>query len=131
MRISRAILDDIVLHAQAQAPNECCGIIASKAGQAVKLYRARNAAASPLRYELDPHDQYKIEMEIYDKGWELGAIYHSHTQSPPFPSQTDINLAQHPDALYIIVGLAEPQTEIRAWRIVEGKVEVGELEVGS
>ena len=109
MRISRQLYDEIVAHAQADAPNECCGMIAARAGDAVRVYRATNAAASPLRYEIDGAEQYRIQTEIDDADLELGAIYHSHTRSDPYPSQTDINLAFYPEALYVIVGLAREQ----------------------
>ena len=69
-----------------------------------RVYRAANAAASPLRYEIDGAEQYRIQMEIDDADLDLGAIYHSHTRSDPYPSQTDINLAFYPEALYVIVG---------------------------
>ncbi len=62
------------------------------------VYRARNAEASPLRYNLDPQDQFRITGEMEQSGEELSAIYHSHTASPAYPSQTDINLAAYPDA---------------------------------
>lgn len=123
MRISKQLLDDIIEHAEADAPNECCGMIASAEGEATRVYRAANTAASPLRYELDGLEQYRIQTEIEDQGWELGAIYHSHTRSPPLPSQTDINLAFYPDALYVIVGVAGDAPEVRAFRIVDAQVE--------
>jgi proteasome lid subunit RPN8/RPN11 len=123
------MLDEVVAHALEDAPNECCGMIAADDGRAVRVYRAENAAASPLRYEIEPRAQYRIEMEIDDAGLELGAIYHSHTRSDPYPSQTDVNLAFHPDALYVIVGVAGDDPEVRAFRIVEGRVSEEELEV--
>jgi proteasome lid subunit RPN8/RPN11 len=129
MRIGRELLDEIIAHAREEAPNECCGMIASLDGRAVEVHRAVNAAASPLRYEVEPHDQYRIEMAIDDAGHELGAIYHSHTRSAPYPSQTDINLAFHPDAIYVIVGLAAPEPEVKAYRIRDGKVDDAELTV--
>ena len=129
MRISRALLEEIVDHARSEAPNECCGMVASEDGRAVAVHPAVNAAASPLRYELDPQDQYRIEMAIDDAGQELGAIYHSHTRSEPYPSQTDVNLAFHPHALYVIVGLAGGDPDVRAYRIVDGRIEDAELEV--
>lgn len=129
MRISRELLDEIVAHARAEAPNECCGMVAARDGEAVAVHRAVNAAASPLRYEIEPHDQYRIEMAIDDAGLDLGAIYHSHTRSEPYPSQTDVNLAFHPHALYVIVGLADGAPDVRAYRIVEGRVADAELEV--
>jgi proteasome lid subunit RPN8/RPN11 len=130
MRIARRLLDELLEHARADAPNECCGMIASRDGEAVRVYRARNAAASPYRYELDGAEQYRIQMEIEDEGLELGAIYHSHTRSAPYPSQTDINLAFYPDALYVIVGLAGEQPDVRAYTIRGGEVAEAPLEVG-
>jgi [CysO sulfur-carrier protein]-S-L-cysteine hydrolase len=129
VRISQALLDEIVEHARAEAPNECCGMIATQDGVAVAVHRARNAAASPLRYEMDGMEQYKIQTEIEDGGYELGAIYHSHTRSDPEPSQTDINLAFYPDALYVIVGVKGEEPDVRAWRIVDGAVSEAALEV--
>ena len=85
------------------------------------VYRARNAEASPLRYNLDPQDQFRIMTEMDDKGEELSAIYHSHTASPAYPSQTDINLAAYPGALYLIVSLAEGEEPLRGYRIEEGR----------
>jgi [CysO sulfur-carrier protein]-S-L-cysteine hydrolase len=124
MRISRAFIDEIVQHARDEVPNECCGIVAAKDGSAVKVFRAANAEASPVRYGLDPHDQYRIMKEIEDAGWTLGAIYHSHTASPAYPSQTDVNLAFYPDSLYLIVSLQDSETpDVRAFRIVDGRIE--------
>jgi proteasome lid subunit RPN8/RPN11 len=129
VRIARELLDEIVAHARRDAPNECCGMVASRDGRAVRVYPAENAAASPLRYEIEPRDQYRIEMEIEDSGLDLGAIYHSHTRSDPVPSQTDVNLAFHPDSIYLIVGVANEEPDVRAWKIVNGQVSEAELTV--
>jgi [CysO sulfur-carrier protein]-S-L-cysteine hydrolase len=128
VRIARALVDEMVAHAREDAPNECCGMVASRDGQAIRVERARNAAASPLRYEVDPRDQFRIQERIEDEALELGAIYHSHTRSEPYPSQTDINLALTPDGrdelwpgtLYVIVGVADEQAQVRAYEIAAG-----------
>jgi proteasome lid subunit RPN8/RPN11 len=130
MKISRELYDEIVAHAKADAPNECCGMIASRDGEAVRVYRAANTANSPLRYEIDGAEQYRIQMAIDDDDLELGAIYHSHTRSEPYPSQTDINLAFYPEALYVIVGLAGEDPNVRAYTIRDGQVADAELTVG-
>jgi proteasome lid subunit RPN8/RPN11 len=129
MEISQSMYDDIVAHALADAPDECCGMIASSEGRATEVYRATNTAHSPLKYVIDPKELLRIYSAIDDAGWDLGAIYHSHTRSPPIPSQTDINLATYPEALYIIVGVHGPEPEVRAFRIVDAKVEEVELSV--
>jgi [CysO sulfur-carrier protein]-S-L-cysteine hydrolase len=130
MRISAELYDQMVAHARAEAPNECCGMIASRDGEAVRVYQARNAAASPLKYELDPAEQLRIQNEIDEAALDLGAIYHSHTRSEPYPSQTDINLAFYPQSLYVIVGLASEPPDVRAFTIRDGQVQEAELQVG-
>ena len=129
MQLDRTLLEQIVAQAHAEAPNECCGIIAAVDGKAVAVHPATNAAASPLRYEMDGMEQYRIQTAIEDAGHELGAIYHSHTRTEPYPSQTDINLAFYPEALYVIVGVAGDAPDVRAFRIVDGEVSEESLEV--
>jgi proteasome lid subunit RPN8/RPN11 len=131
VNIAPAMVDEIVAHARDELPNECCGLIAAENGRAVKLFRTANAEASPVRYGLDPREQYKIMVEIERSGWMLGAIYHSHTRSPAYPSQTDVNLAFYPEALYLIVSLEDAnRPDLRAYRIVDGEIEEVELAVG-
>ncbi len=129
MKIPSDVYDELLAHAREDAPNECCGLIGGNDGAARTVYRARNAEASPLRYNLDPQDQFRIMTEMEDKGEELSAIYHSHTASPAYPSQTDINLAAYPDTIYLIVSLAEGEEPLRGYRIEDGKVSEVELEV--
>jgi [CysO sulfur-carrier protein]-S-L-cysteine hydrolase len=127
MRIPKRIYEELVAHAREEAPNECCGLIGGVNGEAKTLYRARNAEASPLRYNLDPQDQFRIMAKMEERGEELSAIYHSHTASPAYPSQTDINLASYPDALYLIVSLAEDADPLRGFTIRDGEVTEVEL----
>jgi proteasome lid subunit RPN8/RPN11 len=136
LRISRVLYEEMVAHALAEAPNECCGIVASVDGAAVRVFPARNAAASPLRYVMDGADQLAIQEEIEERGWDYGAIYHSHTRSAPTPSQTDINMAfvpavgaLWPGTIYIIVGLAEEEPQVRGFRIESQAPEEVELSV--
>jgi [CysO sulfur-carrier protein]-S-L-cysteine hydrolase len=129
VRISRALYDRIVEHARAEAPNECVGLIGARDGEAVEVIPAINAAHSPLRYEIDAAEQIRIWNTLDELGLELGAIYHSHTRSEPYPSQTDVNLAFYPEALYVIVGLDGEEPDVRAFRIVERQISDAPLEV--
>src|SRR4051794_35126749 len=106
-------------------------MVAGRDGAATRVSRARNVEESPFRYVIHPQDQFKITMEIEDRGEEIAAIYHSHTKSPPEPSQTDINLAENwPEPLYLICSLAqEDAPKVRAWAIRDGKVEEVGLDV--
>jgi len=128
MRIPRDLVDEMIAHARAEIPNECCGMIGGSDGDAATLYRAANAEASPLRYSLDASDQFRIMKEMEEQGEELLAIYHSHTASAAYPSQTDVNLATYPDAVYIIVSLQDPEDpEVRGYWIRDGKIDESEL----
>jgi proteasome lid subunit RPN8/RPN11 len=130
MRIARPLYEQIIEHAREEAPNECVGLIATHDGEAVRVFRATNAAASPLRFEIEPSEQLRCHNEIEAAGLELGAIYHSHTRTEPRPSQTDINFAAGwPGVLWVIVGLASREPEVRAWRIENGRASEAELSV--
>jgi proteasome lid subunit RPN8/RPN11 len=129
LKFTQAQIDEMVAHAREDLPNECCGVVAARGGAAVAVHRAVNAAASPLRYEIDSKDFLRIYNEIDHADQEVGAIYHSHTRSAAYPSQTDINLALWPDALYIIVSLAADEPDVKAFSIVDRKVEAVELEL--
>src|SRR4051812_6139946 len=113
MRISQLLLDEIVAHAREDAPSECCGMVAGREGEALAVHRARNAFASPLRYEVHPQDQSRTTTEIEDAGQDIAAIYHSHTKSEAYPPQTDVNLARNwPDPLYLICSLQDPDEPV-------------------
>jgi proteasome lid subunit RPN8/RPN11 len=83
-----------------------------------------------MRFEIDPPEQLRAISEIEGAGWDVGAIYHSHTRSAPHPSQTDINMAWGwPGTIWVIVGLAGDEPEVRAWLITDQQVEEVELVV--
>lgn len=132
MRIKQELIDEIVAHSRDDLPNECCGLIGGADGTATSVHRARNAAGTWLRYELHPTDQLKIMNRIEEDGEDLVGIYHSHTKSEAYPSQTDINLAEGwPDPLYLICSLQHPGSPVvRAFAIRDGGVQEVELDVG-
>jgi proteasome lid subunit RPN8/RPN11 len=96
--------------------------------EAQTVYRAENAEASPLRYSIDAKEQFRLMKAIEEAGEDLTAIYHSHTKSAAYPSQTDVNLAGWPDAVYLIVSLAEPDApDLKGFWIRDGKISEAEL----
>ena len=130
MRIARSLIDEMVGHAREEAPNECCGMLGGGDGRAAVVHRARNAEQSPLRYSIDAREQFELMRKIEDSGQELVGIYHSHTGSAAYPSQTDVNLAAWPDAVYVIVSLEDPdRPDVRGFWIREGKIADAELVV--
>jgi [CysO sulfur-carrier protein]-S-L-cysteine hydrolase len=135
MKISSELLDELIAHAEEDAPNECCGVVGvdelAPLPHAAKVHRAENMAASPLKFEVDGKELLGLIEAIEGDGQELGAIYHSHTRTAPKPSQTDINFAVNwPGVEWIIVGLADGQApEVRSYLIENGQVREVALEV--
>jgi proteasome lid subunit RPN8/RPN11 len=109
-------------HAEAESPNECCGLIVLRDGVAERYVAGRNATASPYRFELE------VDPEVWfleDEGYEL-AVFHSHLSSPPRPSRTDIeNIGLWEGRPYVILNARTG--DLAAWRITDGRVETLEL----
>lgn len=130
MRISADLLSAVVEHARGEHPNECCGVVAMRGGAAVSVHATANTAASPLRFEVDGMELHRLLTEIEGRGDELGAIYHSHTRSAPYPSQTDVNFAAGwPGVEWLIVGLADGDPETRSFLIEDGAITEVPVEV--
>src|ERR1700682_1658499 len=125
------MLDELIAHAHEDPRNEVCGLIAVEAEQperALRVFRARNVHASPLKFEIEPKELLKLSNACDELG-RLGAIYHSHVRSAPYPSQTDVNFAANwPGVEWIIVGLSDPQApELRSYLIDGGQIEEVEM----
>ncbi len=114
--IPKDLADEMIEHCRAGRPNEACGILGAQEGRIVKVFGMSNGSASPVRYSLDPKEQLAVYNTLDRKGWDLGAVFHSHTHTEPFPSPTDVRLASE-DVPYLIVSLASEPPSIRAFRI--------------
>ena len=109
-------------HARAEQPNEACGLVVLRNGEAERYLPARNAAASPYRFELDTEPE---NWFLEDEGYEL-AVFHSHISSPPRPSRTDVeNIGLWEGRPYLILSLGTG--ELAAWKIQDGDVSPVEL----
>ena len=117
----------LVAHAEREAPNEACGLILLRDGQAERYEPGRNKAASPYRFELELDDPEVWFAE--DDGYEL-AVFHSHVSSPPRPSRTDVeNVGLWDGRPYLIISLGTG--ELAGWRIRGRRIEPEALEFGA
>ena len=123
MRIARSLLDEIVEHAVRDAPNECCGLVIGRDGTATSARALENLAASPFRFDIDGKELIAYAFADEDEE-QLTAIYHSHTRSEPYPSQTDVNFAVGwPGVEWLIVGLSKTADPVvRSYLIDDGEV---------
>ena len=135
VHLEPGLVEAIVDHARAEDPNEACGLVigdrpAAEGGRALRFEAVRNKAASPYRYEIGPDDLLRLTIATDDADETFWAIVHSHVRSPAYPSPTDVGLAFYPDALYVLVSLAEEEPALGAFRIVDGEIHRVEILVG-
>ncbi|HUK93912.1 MAG TPA: M67 family metallopeptidase [Gaiellaceae bacterium] len=124
MVIPAEIRAELEAHARAEDPNEACGLVVLRDGEAERYIPARNAAESPYRFELETEPE---NWFLEDEGYEL-AVFHSHLSSPPRPSRTDVqNIGLWEGRPYLILSLGTD--ELAAWRITGG--EIAELDLES
>ncbi len=129
-KLPQDFASQIIEQAKAEHPNEACGLLGGADGGATRLFRMANAERSPVIYRMEPSEQLKVFNEIDADGMDLVGIYHSHTRSPAYPSSTDVSLAYYPEAVYLIVSLADmDKPDLRGFRIEEGKVTEIEVEL--
>jgi proteasome lid subunit RPN8/RPN11 len=117
--IPAAVRAAIVAHAQAELPNESCGLLLLEGERAVEYVAAENASPSPYFFELrlDP----LVWADIGDRDVEQ-AVVHSHVSSPPRPSRTDVErIGLWRDQPYVIYSVR--LDELAAWRIGDGSIE--------
>lgn len=130
VELDKRFFDEIVEHGMEEFPNEACGLLAAKEGRPVKVFRMRNADASPVSYRLDPKEQLHVFNEIDDEGWELHGIYHTHTHSEAFPSETDRKQAFYPESKYLLLSLQNRENPVmRAFEIKDGEIVEEDLKI--
>ena len=121
LKLEKEFVEGMIAHALEEDPNECCGIIAGRDGQAFKLYRITNTVKSPYRYLMDPLEQMRADRDAEDHGWQFAAFYHSHTHTRAYPSPTDVRMAVDSgwlDVYYVLVSLMDKAApDVRAFRI--------------
>jgi [CysO sulfur-carrier protein]-S-L-cysteine hydrolase len=125
LTISAALQARILAHADADHPDEACGVIAGPAGsdRPERFIPMLNAERSPTFYRFDSMEQLRVWREMDDRDEEPVVIYHSHTATEAYPSRTDISYASEPEAHYVLVSTRDRERpEFRSFRITDGAV---------
>jgi [CysO sulfur-carrier protein]-S-L-cysteine hydrolase len=134
LEVPRDIVDDMVAHARAEVPNECCGLLAGRlpvgegqgGGSPTKLqtalvvrrYPLTNQAGSPTEYLSDPNSLFTAYRDMRRLGLDVLAIYHSHPTTEPIPSRKDIERNNYgTEVVHLIVSLSGAEPRTRAWRL--------------
>lgn len=128
MHIDDVLYKEMAEHGLREFPNEACGLVAGRDGEPVRFFAMRNLDASPASYRLDPKEQLQVFDQMDEEGLDLLGIFHTHTHSEAYPSETDRKLAFYPEASYLVMSLSDREHPVlRAFRIVDGAVTEEEL----
>jgi proteasome lid subunit RPN8/RPN11 len=134
LHVPEELFAEMVRHAEAEAPLECCGLLAGMAegegGRVLGRYPLINAAASPVEYLSEPRAMFEAFRDMRGKGWDVLAVYHSHPTSAPVPSRTDLARNYSPEVVNLIVSLSSSPPTVRGWWLTESEYEEAEWEVG-
>ncbi len=121
-------MTEMVTHARAEYPHEACGLLGGRDGRVEKVYPLPNVERSPTRYLAEAQAQVDAMLDIEEQRWEIVAIYHSHPDSPAYPSATDLEMAYYPDSVYFIISLVDRERPVlRAFCIKKGQIEKAEV----
>ncbi len=121
--LSRDLLALMLAHCRYVYPFEACGILAGHDDVVSVVYKMNNIEQSSVSYVMDSMEQFHVMKKIRNEGMQMIAIYHSHPQSPAYPSSEDIRLAFYDEVAYVIVSLIDyDNPDIRTFRICDGAV---------
>jgi proteasome lid subunit RPN8/RPN11 len=129
MNIKSSIIQELIRHAQSEAPVEACGYLAEKGDVVTAQFRMKNVDASSEHFSFDPAEQFAVVRQMRTAGERLRAVYHSHPASPGRPSLEDIRLAYDPSLSYVIISLAAARPDVKSYRIRDGQVAAEPLNI--
>ena len=118
----------IVAHCLDGLPDEACGMLAGPmdagepTGAVSAAHPCRNADASARTYTVEPRDLLRAMREADARGDDIVGVWHSHTHTDAYPSQTDVRQAVDPAWIYVLVSLRHGEPALRAYRIRDGVI---------
>ncbi len=123
LKIPNEIYKQMLHQARFEAPVEACGILAGRDELVEKLYKMTNTDQSSDHFMMAPEEQFRVAKDIRAANLKMLAIYHSHPNTPPRPSEEDIRLALTPDVIHVILSLQDANVPIvKGYFIKDGAI---------
>lgn len=123
MTIPQDIIDELIVQAQKDAPNEACGLLlGTDEGNVTENYWMENIDHSSEHFSFAPKDQFAALRYAREKGLKILANWHSHPASPSRPSLEDLRLANDPSIRYAILSLLDDEPRLNSFKILKGEV---------
>ena len=122
IQLREAVRDEILAHARAEAPRECCGLLVGHGTLVDECVRSSNLDPNPNRYEIDARLHVATNRRLRGTGRDVTGAYHSHPRSPAWPSPSDVAEAYYPEFIWMIASLAGSEPALRAFRVEDGRI---------
>lgn len=130
LSLTKDQISELIEHSKNGSPNEVCGILAGRDGNAEKIYKMTNKDESNKTFFMDPQEQLKVMKEIRGSSLDFIGIYHSHPETKAYPSTHDVELTFYPEVSYVIVSLKDKDSpDIKSFRIVDQKITPEEIKI--
>jgi [CysO sulfur-carrier protein]-S-L-cysteine hydrolase len=129
IKIKKEVIEQIIQHAVSELPFEACGYLASSGDTITRSYALTNIDHSAEHFSFDPAEQFQTLKDARNNSLQIVANYHSHPETPARPSDEDIRLAFDPGLAYFIVSLEKSEPDIKAFRIIDSKVTVEQINI--
>jgi len=130
LKMPRTIYRQMADHSLEGSPLEVCGILGGLNYAISAIYPMTNIDASAKHFRMDPREHANVMEDLWRRGLEMVAFYHSHPAGPPHPSAEDVRLAFYPDVITVIVSLHEQGRPLaQAFFIRDGLSEAVEIQV--
>ncbi|MGI9665533.1 MAG: Mov34/MPN/PAD-1 family protein [Acidimicrobiia bacterium] len=132
VEVPRPIAEAIYRHATSAYPNEACGLIAvDDGGELVFAACLTNADKSRHRFTIDPHEHHGMVRLCDQRGWTIGALFHSHPASEPYPSPSDLDGGGDPEWLHLLIGPMNGRSELKGYRFEGEQVTEVSVTIGA
>ncbi|HJQ84370.1 MAG TPA: M67 family metallopeptidase [Candidatus Binatia bacterium] len=147
LRLEKAALAEMLAHARATHPDECCGAVLELDGRDVvrrftniqnRLHHedpAANPRGAETAYAPDPKELFAAVRDGEAPGARLKVFYHSHTRVGAYFSGEDRARAMfgdepaYPEVVYVVVSDSRAEGEARAFRWDEATREFAEIPI--
>lgn len=130
LSLSHVQAQELATIAQSARPNEACGLLLGAARRVQQIVPITNIASHPrVEFQADPQAVLHALKQADARGWELVGVFHSHPQSAPLPSASDLadSRRAYPQMTHVIIGLAGQIPQLKAWHITQHDVEAVEI----
>lgn len=130
--LPRNIANRLLTLAQNNPQAEICGLIGAVNNIPTSVYPVKNIAGDKQHlFEMDAAGQIAAMKNMREKNEALFGIFHSHPDSPAEPSAIDLQQANYPEAIYLIISLnTKGVIEIKGFYLIDNEIINTELFYG-